>query len=321
MVVFVPTGMNYRTERMPVVTLSLIGVNTLVYVVGFICFFATHGASEDWITDNLWLKPSESHIWTYLTSMFVHAGLFHLLGNMLFLFLFGCCVEDIVGRLKFLIFYLIGGVVAEFMFIAMSPEHFSDKIPMGGASGAICACMGMYLMLRARADIEFKYFIWLFVYIRAGEFTVPAWVAIGFYFLSNLLWAIVGMTAAADHGGVAFGAHVGGFLAGFAIIGFYKLLGGGKNEVEEEDVRVSGRIIDDQEIAAARQITAAGFQAATGETPSIFLHDGVSQSGPFTLTQIEAGLRNGAISRDAVYWSEGMSDWQTVAELAGGLPQ
>lgn len=319
MVLFIPTGMNYRTERMPVVTLTLIGINTLVYVVGLICFLATQGDSQEWIVNNLWLTPAESHVWTYLTSMFVHAGLFHLVGNMLFLFLFGCCVEDIVGRWKFLIFYLIGGLVAEFMFIAMSPDHFSDVVPMGGASGAISTCMGMYLMLRARADIEFKYFVWLFfVYIRAGEFTVPAWVAIGFYFLTNLLWAIVGMTASTDHGGVAFGAHVGGFLAGFAIIAIYKWLGGGKQEEEETE---PAPIIDDREILAAKQIAAAGALAMTGETPTIFLHDGLAQTGPFTLSQIEAGLRNGTISRDAVYWSEGMTDWQGVSELAGGLPQ
>ncbi len=319
MVLFVPTGMNYRTERWPVVTLTLIGINTVVFVVGLICFLATQGESQEWIADNLWLKPAESLIWTYLTSMFVHEGLFHLLGNMLFLFLFGCCVEDIVGRLKFLIFYLIGGLVAEFMYIAMSPEHFTSTLPLGGASGAISTCMGMYLMLRAKADIEFKYLIWLFFfYIRAGEFTVPAWVAIGFYFLSNLLWAIIGMTASSDHGGVAFGAHVGGFLAGFAIIAIYKWLGGDKKPEEETE---PVPIIDTRVILAAKQITAASAMATTGETPSIFLHDGVAQTGPFTLTQIEAGLRDGTISRDAVYWSEGMADWQGVAELAGGLQQ
>lgn len=303
---------------MPVVTLTLIGINTVIYVVGLICFLATQGESQEWIMDNLWLIPAQSYFWTYLTSMFVHGGLLHLAGNMLFLFLFGCCVEDIVGRWKFLIFYLVGGLVAELMYIAMSPDHFSDPIPMGGASGAISTCMGMYVMLRAGADIEFKYFLWLYIYIRAGEFTVPAWVAIGFYFLSNLLWAIVGMAAPGEHGGVAFGAHVGGFVAGFVIIAIYKWLGGGKKEEEETE---PVPIIDTREIMAAKQVTAARAVATTGEMPSIFIHDGVAQTGPYTLSQIEAGLRNGTISRDAVYWSEGMTDWQTVSELAGGLQQ
>ncbi len=102
--------------------------------------------------------------------MFVHAGIFHLLGNMIFLFLFGSCVEDLIGRVRFAVFYLVGGLVAELVFIAMSPEHFMTPNPMGGASGAISTCMGMYLLLRADADIEFKYFILLFVRFWVGEF-------------------------------------------------------------------------------------------------------------------------------------------------------
>src|SRR2546423_748567 len=98
MLILLPVGMNYRTERLPVVTLSLIGVNTLVYLVSLIFFFATDGGSDKWILQNLWLVPSASYPWMYLTQMFVHAGIFHLLGNMLFLFLFGCCVEDMMGR-------------------------------------------------------------------------------------------------------------------------------------------------------------------------------------------------------------------------------
>jgi membrane associated rhomboid family serine protease len=313
---FIPVGMNYRTDRWPVVTLTLIGINTLVYIVSLICFLTTQGDSEKWIMENLWLIPAKSYIWMYLTSMFVHGGIFHLAGNMIFLFLFGSCVEDMIGRLRFAIFYLIGGLAAELVYIAMSPDHFAGTIPMGGASGAISTCMGMYLMLRAGADIDFKYVLWLWVYIRAGEFSLPAWVVIGFYFLSNLLWAVLGMTDKSDHGGVAFGAHVGGFLAGFAIIGLYKWLGGRKlQEVETEP----DLIINPSEIMAARRMTAMVTPVHTGEIPTIFLHDGQAQTGPFTLSQIEAGLRNGTISREAVYWSEGMTEWQGVTELAGGL--
>src|SRR5271170_4245019 len=178
MFIAVPVGMNYRTERLPLVTLSLIGINTLVYLVSLVCFFSTDGASDDWIMEHLWLIPAQSHLWMYLTSMFVHAGIFHLIGNMIFLFLFGSCVEDIIGRLLFAIYYLAGGLVAEFAYVAMTPEHFVSTVPMGGASGAISACMGMYLLLRANADIEFKYFAWwFFIYMRAGEFEVPAWMA------------------------------------------------------------------------------------------------------------------------------------------------
>ena len=162
MFIAIPVGMNYRTERYPVVTLSLIGINTLVYLVSLVFIFRTDGESDLWILQHLWLTPSACTWNAPLTSMFVHAGFFHLLGNMIFLFLFGSCVEDMIGRLRFVIFYLPGGFVAEFVYIAMSPEHFMSPHPMGGASGAISACMGMYLLLRADADIEFKYFYFFF---------------------------------------------------------------------------------------------------------------------------------------------------------------
>ncbi len=171
MFIAIPTGMNYRTERLPMVTFTLIGINTLVWLVSLIGEIATQGDSQVCkVITHLWLIPAQSYLWTYLTSMFVHAGIFHLLGNMLFLFLFGSCVEDMIGRLRFLSFYLVAGLVAEIVFVAMTPEHFSSEIPMGGASGAIMGCQGMYLLLRANAEIEFKYFIWIFVYVRAGEF-------------------------------------------------------------------------------------------------------------------------------------------------------
>ncbi len=188
MLVLIPVGMNYRTERLPLVTLSLIGINTLVYLVSLFFFFKTDGDSDLWILQHLWLIPAQSFWWTYLTSMFVHAGILHLLGNMIFLFLFGSCVEDLVGRARFAIFYLLSGLVAELVYITMLPEHFASPIPMGGASGAISGCMGMYLLLRADAEIEFKYFLWFFV-VKAGEFEVPAWIAISFWFAKDLLWA------------------------------------------------------------------------------------------------------------------------------------
>ena len=309
MFIAIPVGMNYRTERPPLVTLSLIGINTLVYLVSLICFFNTHGESNLWIYQHLWLIPSQSFLWTYLTSMFVHAGIFHLLGNMIFLFLFGSCVEDIIGRLRFVIFYLVGGLVAEFVYIAMSPDHFVSIHPMGGASGAISACMGMYLLLRAGADIEFKYFFWFFfIYMRAGEFEIPAWVAITFWFAKDLLWAVLGMTLNQRGGSVAFGAHVGGFLGGLALVAIYKwMVQPRETEAEQPDL-----IIDPVPVAAAVQPA-----PATSETPTIFLHDGTEQTGPFTLSQVQAMLQCGSVSRDAFYWSDGMSEWQSVMELCG----
>ena len=226
MFIVLPVGMNYRTERLPVVTLTLIGINTLVYLVSLFFFFNTGAESELWIYQHLWLTPTDSILWTYLTSMFVHARIFHLLGNMMFLFLFGCCVEDIIGHWRFLVFYLAGGLAAELAYIALIPDHFASAIPMGGASGAISACMGMYLLLRANADIEFKYFYFFLIFggVGSGDFSVPAWVAISLWFLKDLFWTVLGFIYQHVGGGVAFGAHVGGFLAGLGLIGVYKII-------------------------------------------------------------------------------------------------
>jgi membrane associated rhomboid family serine protease len=311
MFIAIPTGMNYRTERLPLVTFSLIGINTLVWLVSLICEVSTKGDSQEWVFQYLWLIPAQSYIWTYLTSMFVHAGILHLLGNMIFLFLFGSCVEDMIGRLWFTIFYLVGGLAAEFTYIAMSPAHFSSIIPMGGASGAISACLGMYLLLRAGADIEFKYFFWIFVYVRAGEFEIPAWVAITCWFLKDLLFAVLGMFLPHFGGGVAFGAHVGGLLGGLGLIGLYKW----KLRPAEEPAEESGVVLEPAKvlgaIAAHRQPV-----AVTHETPTIFLHDGTSQTGPFTLSQVQADLQHGNISPEMQYWSEGMEQWQSVRDLS-----
>lgn len=303
MFIFLPVGMNYRTERIPIVTLTLIGINTGVYLVSLTAFFISGRASELWIYQHLWLTPAVSLPWTYLTSMFVHAGIFHLLGNMIFLFLFGCCVEDIIGRWRFLAFYLLGGFLANLAYIALTPAHFASAIPAGGASGAISACLGMYLLLRADADIEFKYFYFFLLFggMGSGDFSVPAWMAITFWFLKDLFWAVLGFVYQHAGGGVAFGAHVGGLLSGVALIGIH--LGMKRKRKEPEN----------QEPAPA---LLPALAETHDETPTIYLHDAGAQSGPFNQFQIQQMLALGSISPDALYWSEGMSDWANVMELS-----
>jgi membrane associated rhomboid family serine protease len=308
MIIAIPVGMNYRTERLPWVTFSLIGLNILVWLVSLICALNTNGDSNEWIYSHLWLIPAQSFWWTYFTSMFVHAGLLHLVGNMIFLFLFGCCVEDMLGRVRFGAFYLASGIIAALAYIAFTPEHFNSEVPMGGASGAITACMGMYLLLRAEGEIEFKYFFW-FIYIRAGEFEIPAWIAISFWFLKDVLSMVLGFYNRQHGGGTAFGAHVGGFLAGLALVALYKFFAKKREAMREPD----NLIIDPAKIMSRAMV--AGNKTAS-ETPTIFLHDGDKQSGPFTLTQVQTMIMQGEISHDASYWSEGLDDWQNVAELS-----
>ena len=311
MIAILPVGMNYRTERLPIVTLSIIGLNTLVYLVSLVCAINTDGDSNIWVYSHLWLIPNQSLWWTYFTSMFVHAGFFHLLGNMIYLFLFGCCVEDMIGRARFAVLYLTSGIFAEMAFIAFTPEHFVSAVPMGGASGAITACMGMYLLLRANAEIEFKYFIWLFfAYVRAGEFELPAWVAITFWFAKDLFWMVVGFYSHHRGGGTAFGAHVGGFLAGLALVAVYKWIGRRHEAADESELIIRSPV-------PIRVAAASGPVVSAAETPTIFLHDGAQQSGPFTLSQVQAMLQCGSVGRDMLYWSEGMSEWQNVVDLSG----
>lgn len=311
MFIAVPTGMNYRTERLPVVTLSLIGINTLIWLVSAICLVSTGRGSQQWIFEHLWLIPASCTWYAPFTSMFVHAGIFHLVGNMLYLFLFGSCVEDMIGRLRFAIFYLASGFIGEVVYIGMTAQHFHSLIPMGGASGAISGCMGMYLLLRADADIEIKYFFW-FGIIRAGEAEIPAWVAIIVWFGLQLLSAVLDMLLGHMGGGVAFGAHIGGFLGGMALLAAYQFL----ERRREKQAELSGPIIDTDEVMLSVSASPTPM-AATSEVPTIYLHDNQRQTGPFTLTHVQGLLQRGEISRDASYWSEGMAEWQSVVDLAG----
>jgi membrane associated rhomboid family serine protease len=304
MFIILPVGMNYQTRRLPVVTFALTGVNTLVYLVSLVFCFAQGPEVDAWMYEHLWLIPAQSVWYTYLTSMFVHGGFFHLLGNMIYLFLFGCCVEDLVGRGRFLGLYLTSGLVAELVYIAVSPDHFASEIPMGGASGAISACLGAYLLLRADAEIEFRYFGLIFFRPFSGEFSLQAWLVISFWFLKDLFFAALSFYAGKGHGGVAFGAHVGGFLSGLGLVALHKAIERKPPEEIRRPIRVT--------LPAAVQT----FPRTEDESPNIFLYQADAQIGPFNLQQVQQMLSFGSITAEAFYWSEGMAEWRSVGELA-----
>jgi membrane associated rhomboid family serine protease len=142
---------------------------------------------------------------TLITAMFMHAGWMHIIGNMVFLWAFGPEIEDAMGRFHYLAFYLLGGVVAMLAQVAGSP---SSRIPCLGASGAIAAVMGAFIVLFPRDRI--RSFVWILIFIRITY--IPAVVLIGVWFLIQLL--DFGMVANVKTGGVAYLAHVGGFLFG-----------------------------------------------------------------------------------------------------------
>lgn len=146
--------------------------------------------------------------WTPLTSMFMHGGWFHIIGNMWFLSLFGDNVEDAMGPLRFVVFYLLCGFAAAAAQTAVNP---ASPVPMVGASGAIGGVMGAYAALYPRAPVEMLVVFGFYV----DRIVVPAFVMLGYWFLIQLLGGIP--TLQAEGGGVAFWAHIGGFLAGLAL--------------------------------------------------------------------------------------------------------
>jgi membrane associated rhomboid family serine protease len=149
---------------------------------------------------------------TIFTSMFMHGGWLHILGNMVFLWIFGNNVEDSMGRLRFVIFYLLGGLAAAVAQVAIDPDA---TVPLVGASGAIAAVLGGYALLYPRARVLTLFFFFFIFFIE-----VPALILLGLWIITQFLPA-VGQLAQPDiegGGGVAYWAHIGGFLFGLAAI-------------------------------------------------------------------------------------------------------
>jgi membrane associated rhomboid family serine protease len=154
---------------------------------------------------------------TLLSSQFLHAGWLHLLGNLLYLWIFGNNVEDRFGRIRFLLFYLTGGVVAGLAQVAIDP---TSAIPTIGASGAIAATLGAYLVLHPGARVTSLIFLGFFYQLVH----VPAIIVLGLWFLLQLVEG-VGSLGPVSGGGVAFFAHIGGFAFGALVAGLVRLLG------------------------------------------------------------------------------------------------
>jgi len=201
-------------RRPPVVTFALIGM-----CIG--AFLWQLGQNEELVAYRYGMIPAvlfgyaelpariaAIHPWaTVFTSMFLHGGWLHLGGNMLFLWIFGNNVEDLLGRARYLVLYLGAGVAAA---LVQALLNRASEVPMLGASGAIAGVLGAYLITYPRANVHV--FLWLIIFFWIV--TVPAWILLGFWFGMQLLSAL---TAAPDSPGVAFGAHVGGFVAGVVL--------------------------------------------------------------------------------------------------------
>jgi membrane associated rhomboid family serine protease len=216
------------TRRTPVVTLAFI-VACFVVFAWELGLQATSEASLNAFVTELGVVPAEllaawgagqllsQETATLITSQFLHGGWLHLLGNMLYLWIFGNNIEDRLGRVLFVLFYLGGGVVAGLTQTAIDPD---STIPLIGASGAIAATLGAYFVLFPGARITTLVFLGFFYQL----IEVPAIIVLGFWFLLQLLDGIgsLGMEAGA---GVAFFAHIGGFVGG-ALVAWLMIVAG-----------------------------------------------------------------------------------------------
>lgn len=220
----IPLRDNIPSHRTPVVTAGLIAANILVYVnqlmlppQAAVQFIHLYGLIPLEISGGDLLVPHPVPLYaTVFTSMFVHGGLFHLGGNMLYLWIFGDNVEDRIGRLRFLVFYLLSGLAAATAQIWTDP---ASKIPMVGASGAISGVLGAYLFLFPHARV--LTLIPLGFFYRLVE--IPALIILGFWIVVQVLNGVG--TLGVQVGGVAWFAHIGGFVAG---LGMVVLLSGGR---------------------------------------------------------------------------------------------
>jgi membrane associated rhomboid family serine protease len=193
------------SNRTPIITYLLIAANILVYLVGLSDQASQNALIRDWA-----LFPSDVAngvaVHTLLTSTFLHAGVLHLGGNMLFLWVFGDNMEDSLGHFRFLLFYLACGIGAGLAHVIVLP--FSD-IPTVGASGSIAGVLGGYLLLYPKARVDVVFFFLVFFKV----IPIPAWITLGGWFA---LQVFSGTTAASSGGGVAYWAHIGGFVFGLA---------------------------------------------------------------------------------------------------------
>ena len=209
----IPLKDDNPTRGVPYVTIGLIAINIAIYVfqrilgqkIGEVFILKTAAIPYEImslkdVSPANFLPPP----FTLFTSMFVHGGFFHVFWNMLFLWIFGDNIEDRLGKIKFIIFYLLTGIAASMTHVAMNPD---SAIPLIGASGAIAGILGAYIVLYPGAKVLTLLFFFFFVQVVK----IPAIIFLGIWFLTQILNIGAG-------GGIAWYAHIGGFVAGVILI-------------------------------------------------------------------------------------------------------
>lgn len=197
---------NSARRSAPVVTIALIAINVLVFLLEL-----QRGDAfiQQWafVPGRFSENPSGDAV-TVLPAMFMHGGWLHLGGNMLYLWIFGDNVEDRFGSIKFLLFYLVAGLAATFAQYAVNP---ASNIPNVGASGAIAGVLGAYLLMFPKARVD--------VLLGRQVVAMPAFIVLGFWVVLQFVSGVgsIADTAQTEQGGVAYMAHVGGFVAGLVL--------------------------------------------------------------------------------------------------------
>lgn len=203
---------NSARRTVPLVTYALIVINVIFF---FVELSGGDAFIQKWaFIPSRFLGNPGGDFLTIFTSMFMHAGWVHLGGNMLYLWIFGDNVEDRFGHLKFIIFYLLAGVVAMFTQLAFNT---GSDVPNLGASGAVAGVLGAYILMFPKGKVN--------VLMGRGVIPLPAWMVIGLWIVLQLFSGIGSITDTAQTGGVAYMAHIGGFIAGLV---FTLLLGGNR---------------------------------------------------------------------------------------------
>jgi membrane associated rhomboid family serine protease len=218
--VFLPLYDENPTRRNPYVTYGLIGMNILVFLheirlpeTQLEQFFNLYAVVPQELSNNL------AEEWTtLLTSQFLHGGWLHLISNMVFLWVFGNNIEDRLGHFKYLIFYLACGALAA---LCQWGVGMNSAIPSLGASGAISGILGAYLIRFPQARIVTLAFLGIFI----TTIKIPAWIVIGFFIVQNIIAGFVSLQASMtlESGGVAYWAHIGGFVFGVILAPFFGL--------------------------------------------------------------------------------------------------
>jgi len=218
----IPLRDHNPTRTVPFVTVTIIIANVAVFLYQIDLLSHSRRAMEEFVWQMSMVPAELSHgltpegVLSVFTSMFLHGGFLHITGNMLYLWVFGNNVEDAMGHFRFLVFYLLCGVAATAGHLMISPN---STVPTMGASGAIAGVLGAYLLLYPRARVATWFPVWWLFFTTVD---VPAFFFLFFWFILQLINGLPALGFESSKGGVAWWAHIGGFVVGVVLIPIFK---------------------------------------------------------------------------------------------------